>query len=135
MKDGQILPGNLKTLERNKKRQKSPTIILNRQETELVRQVILSEADSIGHKIEALAVCANHVHLLARPHSQSIEKIASRYKSLTTRGLWEYGRQGRIWTKGYDKRFCFSETELTQRIQYINKHNLDYHWSATGVRG
>jgi len=96
VKNGQILPGNLKTLERSKKRQTLTTIRLDAQQKEIVRRLILTEAQRIGHKIEALAVSTNHVHLLGRPHSESAEQVVGRYKSLTTRALWEYGRQGRI---------------------------------------
>jgi len=123
VKDGQILPGNLKTLERNKKRQKSSTVKLDAQQKEIVRQLIFTEAERIGQKVEALAVCSNHIHLVARPHSESIEEITGRYKSVTTRALWQYGRQGRIWTKGFDKRFCFSEEDIAARISYVQNHH------------
>jgi len=123
VKDGQVLPGNLKVLERNKKRQKSPTVRLNAREKQIVHRVILAEAQKLGHQIDACVVFSNHVHLAAKAHSKSIEEVVGRYKSVTTRALWQHGRKGRIWTKGFDKRFCFSEDELTQRIQYVNKHN------------
>ena len=125
LEDGRILPGNLKILERNRKRQKASTVKLNEAEKEIVHKTILSEAERIGHKIKALAVYTNHVHLVASPHSESIEDTVGRYKSLTTSALWQHGRKGRIWTKGYDKRFCFTEEDLTARIKYVNKHNLD----------
>ncbi|MDD5327031.1 MAG: transposase [Phycisphaerae bacterium] len=124
VKEGRILPADNKLLQANKARQKSPTVKLKAQEKKIVRKEILAEAKKIGHEIIVLAVCTNHIHLLARPHSQSIEDLAGKYKSLTTRALWKYGREGRIWTKGYDKRFCFSEDELIQRTRYVNKHNL-----------
>ena len=91
----------------------------------LVRQVILNEAERMAQEVEALAVCSNHIHMVARPHSESIEEVAGRYKSVTTRALWQHGRKGRIWTKGFDKRFCFTEQELAQRIQYVKNHNDD----------
>jgi len=121
--DGQILQGDLQILERNQKRQKLPTVKLNKKEIQLVRQVISNEAERIGHEIVALAVCTNHVHLAARTNDKLIEDIVARYKSVTTRAVWGLGRKGRIWTKGYDKRFCFSEEQLTQKIHYVNKHN------------
>ena len=125
VKNAQILAGDVKTLQISKSRQKSPAVKLNAREIELVRQVILHEAERIGHAIEALTVRTYHVHLVARPHSKSIEQVVARYKSLTTRALWQHGRPGRIWTKGYDKRFCFTQEELAQRIRYVNKHNPD----------
>ena len=121
--NGQTLSGDVKKLEKNKKRQKSPTVKLNKSEKTLIQRVIQDEAERIGHEIMALAVCTNHVHLAARSHSESIEEMVGRYKSLTTRALWERGRKGRIWTQGYDKRFCFTEEELIQKIKYINKHD------------
>jgi REP element-mobilizing transposase RayT len=69
-----------------------------------------------------LAVYSSHIHLLARPHTQSIEELAGRYKSMTTRVLWQQGRKGRIWSKGYDKRFCFSEEKLAAKISYVQNH-------------
>ena len=120
--DGRTLPGDGKILERNRKRQKSPDVKLNTQEKVIVEQTILAEAKRIDHQLEALIVCSNHVHLLARPHAQSIEEIAGRYKSVTTRALWQQGRKGRVWTKGYDKRFCFTEQDIATKAKYIQNH-------------
>ncbi|MBN1795589.1 MAG: transposase [Sedimentisphaerales bacterium] len=122
VENGKILEGNIKLLEKNKNRQKTNTVKLNKTEKQIVRNTILSEAEKIGHKIEGLIVYSNHIHLLARPHKESIEGIVGRYKSITTSVLWKHGRQGRIWTKGYDKRFCFTEEDITKRKLYINKH-------------
>lgn len=30
---------------------------------------------------------------------------------------------GRVWTKGYDKRYCFDEKALRERIAYVERHN------------
>lgn len=125
VKDGQILPANPQVLKASKKRQKSPAVKLNKPEIKLVQQAILAEAGRIGHKILALSVRSNHVHLVLSPHSESVEKTAGRYKSITTRALWKHSRKGRIWTKGYDKRFCFSEKELAARVKYVQNHLSD----------
>jgi REP element-mobilizing transposase RayT len=69
-----------------------------------------------------LAVCTNHVHLLAKPCNDPIDKMISRYKSLTTRALWEYGRKEKIWTRGFDQQYCFTEKDLVARMTYILKH-------------
>jgi len=121
--NGTTLPGDGKILERNRKRRKSPAVKLNAPEKKIVEQTILAEAEKLGHKLKALIVYSNHVHLLARSHTQSIEEIVGRYKSLTTRALWQKDRKGRIWTKGYDKRFCFTEEDIAARAKYIQKHN------------
>jgi len=123
VKDGQILPGDVGTLERNKQRRKSAAVRLSTREKQIVHRVILTEAQKLGHQIEVCVVFSNHVHLVARPHSESIEEVVGRYKSVTTRALWEHSRKGRIWTKGYDKRFFFSEGDLTTRIKYVQNHH------------
>jgi len=120
---GQTLPGNKGLLQISKERQKYPTVKLNKQEKKIAEQIILDEARKIGHQIIALAVCTNHIHLLAKPHQQSIDNIIGRYKSITTRAFWGYGRKGKIWARGFDKQFCYTIKELTARINYIQKHN------------
>ncbi len=120
---GQTLRGDKEVLQKNRGRQKTPPVKLNKQEKNIAQQIILNEAKKIRHKIIALAVCTNHIHLLAEPHQQSIEGIIGRYKSITTRAFWEYGRKGKIWTRGFDKQFCFTMKELTARTKYVQKHN------------
>jgi len=120
---GQLQNGDENILQKSKELLNSPPVKLNLSEKKLTKQTILDEAQRIGHKIIALVVCTNHVHLLAKPHQEPIDKIIGRYKSITTRIFWEYGKKGKIWTRGFDKQFCFTEKELTARIIYIHKHN------------
>ncbi len=119
---GQLQQGDEALYEKSKELQKSPTVTLNLAEKNSVKHTILDESLRIGHKIISLAVCTNHVHLLARPYQEPIDKMINRYKSLTTRIFWEHGRTGKIWTRGYDKQFCFNEKELVARMVYILKH-------------
>ena len=120
---GQTLEGNIGILQISTEKQKYPTVKLNQIEKQIAEQIIIKEAQKIGHKIIALAVCTNHVHLVAEPHQESIQYLVGRYKSITTRAFWEYGRKGKIWARGFDKRFCFSIKELNARIEYVRKHN------------
>jgi len=124
VRNGEILQGDEKILELCKKFQKCPTVKLTNQEKVIIETAILKEAERISHKIEALAVCTNHIHLAARPCDKSIERIVSMYKSVATRELRYYGRIGKIWTKGFDKRFCFTQDDLSRKIAYIRNHKL-----------
>lgn len=124
VRDGEILQGDERILELCKKLQKCPTVKLTRQEQALVEAAILNEAKRINQKIEELAICTNHIHLAARPSDKSIERIVSMYKSAATRALRCYGRTERIWTKGFDKRFCFTQDDLARKIAYIRNHKL-----------
>jgi hypothetical protein len=98
-RQGQALKGNERILQISTERQKYPSVKLNKQERKIAEDIIASEAKKIGHEIIALAVCTNHVHLVAEPHQESFESLIGRYKSITTRAFWgwdekdEYGRQ------------------------------------------
>ena len=119
---GHLQNGDVDVFQRSKELLKYPPVKLSLPERKLTKQIILDEAQRIAHKVIALTVCTNHVHLLAKPHQEPIDKIISRYKSITTRIFWEYGKKGKIWTRGFDKQFCFTEKELAVRIIYIQKH-------------
>jgi hypothetical protein len=109
--DGKTLPDHGWILEKNKERQTGATVSLSRREKEIVRSVITAEAERIGHKLEALSVSAKHVHIVVRAHGESVAALVSRYKSLTTRALWEHGRQG-----GYGRRVTTSGSASAREI-------------------
>jgi len=119
---GETLDGEKEILERSKERQKNDTIRLNKKEKEIVKDTIIKEAERIGQIVEGISVYSNHVHLLLRPNSKSIEDAVSRYKSVSTRALWETGRKGRIWTKRFYKSFCFDENAVIREKAYIARH-------------
>jgi len=100
----------------------SITVKLNKEEKEVVKTAIRYEAERIGQKLYALVVCSNHVHIAERPCDKSIERIVGMYKSIATRALRYYDRGGKIWTKGFDKRFCFTENDFNIKIAYIRNH-------------
>jgi REP element-mobilizing transposase RayT len=122
VKDGKRLEGDQRLLELCKDLQKGQTIKLTKREKEIVREAILNEAERIGQKLEALVICTNHVHLAVRSCDKSIERIVSMYKSVSTRALRSCGQVGRIWTKGFNKRFCFTQHDLERKIAYVRNH-------------
>ncbi|GAI72956.1 unnamed protein product, partial [marine sediment metagenome] len=122
VKHGKIISGNPKILQVCQKLQKSASVKLDFEDKAIVRQAILNEAKRIGPTIEALAVCSNHVHLVALPCQESIEQIVSRYKNVAMFALRKHGQVSRIWARSFDKRFCFSQDDLNRRIEYVNKH-------------
>jgi len=68
-------------------------------------------------------VCSNHVHAVVGCDGQDIEEIAGRFKNAGRVALKDVGFEGKVWTRGYDKRFCFDEKDLRARVAYVNKHN------------
>jgi len=68
-------------------------------------------------------VCSNHVHIVVGYDGRPIEETVRRYKNVSTVALREKGLEGKVWTRGYDKRFCFDEASLEERIRYVKGHD------------
>ena len=122
VKNGEILQANEKLKTENQEQQKFQTITLNKNQRQIAEQAIRQEAKRINQKILALAVCANHIHLLAEKSEKTIEQTVHNYKYAATAALRKAGLQNKIWTKGFDKRFCYQQQELQQKIKYIQDH-------------
>jgi len=123
VKDGKVLDGDESLLQLCKFLQKGPTVKLRNDEKQIVRRAILNEAERINLKIGALAVCSNHVHLLLRFSPIPIGRLINRFKNISTSALKNHGRSGRIWTRGFDKRFCYDNDRFDACITYVNEHN------------
>ena len=123
VRQGKIMPGDPKILKASQSLQKAATVTLDSEQKAIIRRAILQEAQKIGHTIEALAVCTNHIHLVAYPCEKPIESIVSRYKNVAMFALQKDGPVRRIWTRGFDKRFCFNEKSMKQRIEYVKRHD------------
>jgi len=122
VQDGKVMPSDAGLKEANRKLQQSWFVRLTTQQKKVVEDVMLKEAERIGQQILALAVCSNHIHLVVGSGNQSIESTVSRYKNVSTCALKKTGLTKRIWTRGFDKRFCFSSEKLEQKIEYVRRH-------------
>ena len=96
---------------------------LNGRATKLVHDAIVQEAKRWGEKIEALAVLSDHVHVVVRYGGQPIDEFVSACKAAGRLALKGEGFDGRVWAKGYDKRFCFDEGAMEARIEYVEGHD------------
>jgi REP element-mobilizing transposase RayT len=123
VRDGKILLSDKALEEANKKLQKSESVYLTLRQKRVVEEAVLKEAERIGQEILALAVCSNHVHLVSGSGDESIESVVSRYKNVATSALKKMGLTKRIWTRGFDRRFCFNSEQLQQKIEYVCRHD------------
>ena len=124
VKNGRVLQPDIRLYLTNKRKLKSKPVTLNESQRGLVKEAIFTEAERINHCICALAVCSNHVHIVAEPCSESISRIVQRYKRVSTYTLQINGFKGKVWTKGYDKRYCFEVKDLGNVINYVSKQML-----------
>jgi len=123
VRDGKILPSDTGLEAANKKLQKSGLVRLTTEQKKVVKYAVLKEAERIGQEILALAVCSNHIHLVVGSGNESIESAVSRYKNVSTCALKKMGLIKTIWTRGFDKRFCFTHEQLEQKIKYVRRHD------------
>ncbi|NIA07009.1 MAG: hypothetical protein GWP14_05110 [Actinobacteria bacterium] len=119
---GKILGRNEGLRQTNMRRLKSRIVNLSQQEQEVVRRAILSRAESLRQKIYAIVVRSNHVHIVAQRISKSIEMVVSYYKNSARLALRANGFTDRLWTRGFDKRFCYEHSQLKGRIEYLQGH-------------
>jgi REP element-mobilizing transposase RayT len=122
VKDGEILQADKELEEANKRQQKSGTVRLTNEQKNIVKEAILKEAQRIGQEVLAILVFSNHVHIVVGSTNESIENTVSRYKNVATCALKKTGLTERIWTRGFNKRFCFSSEEVKQKIAYVCNH-------------
>lgn len=123
VKDGKILPANEALLQSNQKLQVQDTVKLSKPQREIVRQAITKQAEMLKQQIYALAVKSSHIHIVAEYIPQPIATIVAYYKNAARLALKTVGCDGKVWTAGYDKRFCFDKETLEQRIRYVQNHN------------
>jgi len=123
VKDGVVLGANTPLADNNKQELTKDPVILTQQQRKIVEDAIHTKANEIGQKIYALAVGSNHVHIVADYTTKDIGLIVRYYKMAGQSALRNEGFVGRLWTKGFDKRFCFDQQSLCKRVDYVNKHN------------
>jgi len=122
VKDGQLQEGNANLKIINKRALVKEAVVLTEKQQRIVYKAILESASKLEHKIHSIAVCSNHIHLVGGYIDIPISKIVGNYKTVARHALKKYGHTGRLWSSGYDKRYCFDEVSLQSRIEYVNKH-------------
>lgn len=122
VRKGKILRASTKLEQDNRKRQSSDKVSLTQEQREIVRNSVLREAESIKENVLAISVRSSHIHTVIEGGGKPISTVVNRFKTAAYYALKECGFEGKVWTNGYDRRFCFSERELKARVDYVNKH-------------
>jgi REP element-mobilizing transposase RayT len=101
---------------------KGGQVRLGKKEKEIVREAICRKAKLIDEKIFAISVWSNHIHIVSGYSGRPIEETVRIYKNTASAALKGNKFKGRIWTRGFDKRFCFDKNALAERIKYVEGH-------------
>ena len=122
VKEGEILEPSEALEKDNLTRLKCPPVRLNHCQKIIVETAIKKKALELNQKILAIIVYSNHVHVVVEKDSLSIEETVSCYKNAARVALRNVGFNTRLWSRGFDKQFCFSQKELEQKIAYVKRH-------------
>lgn len=122
VKNGVTLDANPGLEKSNKTSLKQDAVRFSKAIRPLVKNAILQKAQEIGHKVHAVVVYSNHVHVVLSAIGRNPGYSIGRLKTAVTSILREYGFDGKVWTKGFHTGYCYNEKELQQRIDYINRH-------------
>ena len=122
VKNGQVIKKNERLRQDNKQRLVKDAVRLGTKEKQLVKQAINNESKKRNISLHAISVCSNHVHAVVGYCDCSIADVVRQFKQAGIAILKECGITGKVWTKGYDKRFCFDSKSLNARISYVNRH-------------
>jgi REP element-mobilizing transposase RayT len=125
VKDGKTYTANQSLADSNKQNLSKNPVKLTESHRAIAANAIYEKANILNQKILALAVCSNHVHVVVDYVPIPIGKIVSHYKNATQVALRRVGITGRVWTKGFDKRYCFDEQALKSRVDYVNFHHTN----------
>ena len=123
VKKGRIYPRNKALRRINEQLQSQDTVFLSKAQQQIVKEAIMKEAAVQKQKIFALSVKPNHIHIVAQNSRQSISNVVAYYKKVARIALKATGHNGKLWTRGYDKRFCFDTESLERRIKYVRSHS------------
>lgn len=121
-KDGEHLGRDDVLFEANRNNLQGSAVRLTDDQKEPVEKSIGAEGRRAGEKIEAIAVCSDHVHVVVRHTGKNVGEFVGRSKAAGRGVLRGMGLCGKVWARGYDKRFCFDEEALRQRIEYVEGH-------------
>ena len=122
VKNGITMGANAQLEKSNEELLKHDKIMIPKSLRKTVENAILKEAEEIGQKVYAIAICSNHVHIVIESTVERCGYSVGRFKRAATKALRKYGFANRVWTKGHDKRYCYNQNELETRIAYVQSH-------------
>ena len=123
--DGEVRGENIALKKSNIRNLTKAAVRLGRREKEIVKDAIIEAAKRFEQKILAIAAYSNHIHIVCEYVDVPINVIAGYYKNAGRVALQKNGFEGKVWTSGFDRRFCFSDKELRARINYVSKHSKE----------
>jgi REP element-mobilizing transposase RayT len=122
VKDGKILPPDSNLKEANLQNLQKPPVSLTPAQRQIVNQAIIDKAEKLRQEILAISIREKHVHIVIAYDGTPIEDTVRHYKNAALVSLRKEGFTGRVWSSGFNKRFCFDDRALRNCINYVTHH-------------
>ena len=125
--NGEIFPADPILESADRARMKHDTFLFPcDQLLEVANYIGTSLTDRLQLPIYALTVGTWHAHIVIGQSQHPIGDVVRTAKDAARYGLAIFNRP--LWTDGYDKRFCFDQQSVRNRIAYVERHNLRHRW-------
>jgi hypothetical protein len=116
--EGVILPGNPKLLDHAKALMTSDPVYFTTAQQTILFNALVSASTRYGYQLFCASVESWHLHWLIDHGFDSAATMVGRLKTAMRKAL----NCGRIWTEGYDSRYCFTDRDVDTRRGYIMRH-------------
>lgn len=126
VKDGTILRGNSSLLKSNAQRLIKDEVRLSQFQCHVITEAIHKKASDLKQIVYALSVSRTHLHIVLSYVPVEIGLVVRHYKNSAHAELRKHGFVGKLWTKGFDKRYCFDKNALSGMKRYVDAHNKKY---------
>jgi len=123
VKSGKILPADNSLSQIAQSRLFQPLVKLSGYQRKIAANATFAQAERLSQSILALSVGSTHIHIVAEYISKPISQVVSCYKNAARLELSKSVNSARVWTSGYDKRYCFDKQSLQKRVAYVLTHN------------
>jgi hypothetical protein len=100
-----------------------PPVELTTQQRDTVVAAFEAESQTLEQTIYAMAVEPRHIHLVVNCGLATAAEAASHYKNAARLALQQNGFEGKLWTRGFGKRYCFDGDQMAAVIEYVRGHN------------
>lgn len=122
--DGILMPENPVLEKADLVRCKHPPYYFNRDDClRLGEKIGESLISRLNLCLLAITVRTWHTHFVYAASASEEPEIVKCAKDAARYDL----RPGRpIWTEGYDKRWCYNDRQVLTRIDYVERHNLEW---------
>jgi hypothetical protein len=115
---GIILPHDPDRLQRSRRLLKIDPVILTPREQEALFEALQRAADEFHYALFAASIESWHAHWLIDHAFDAVQVMVGRLKTRMRQAV----ARGRLWTAGYDARYCFDEEAVEARRNYILRH-------------